>query len=437
MTPRFRLERGRLSPQDNEARRALASRSGEYLLAPTMPDLFCLFRAEPNGAPGPSPRVVLAGDASGFALADLIAFLGQSRWTGAIRVHASSGQRTISLKEGELRGASSDNPADRMGEVMVRMGFLTREQLEQTLEENPPSRLGRALVEKGLLQAHDVWSCVTQQVSEIFNEIVLCRDGMFFLLDQVPEEKSAQNLQLSLQSLLMDSIRKVDELAHFRKRIPHGRMHVVPRRAADGKLESDEDRVLALVDGTRTVLELGAAARLVEFDVTKIVYRLLEGGYVKLSEQPVAPGSANEATAAAEIPSTAARASSGRDPAVVIRVYNQIFAEIRAEVAKQEMERELIAAANAALSGRALSQSLVLEGIRFDAGGALPEKALLEQYQRLEGALGSEPVAALRAALSDVMFFLLFQAGELLESRQDELLAKRVKELLSALDGPT
>ncbi|MGA9523547.1 MAG: DUF4388 domain-containing protein [Myxococcaceae bacterium] len=435
MTPRFRLERGRLSPQDDEARAELANRSGEYLLMPTVPDLLCLFRTEPTGAPGPSPRVVLAGDASGFALADLIAYLGQSRWTGAIRVHAPSGQRTISLKDGELKGANSDNPADRLGEVMVRMGFVTREQLEQTLQDNPPSRLGRALVEKGIVQAHDVWNCVTEQVSEIFQEIVLCRDGVFFLLDQVPEEKSAQNVQLSLQSLLMDSFRKVDELAHFRKRIPHGRIHVVPRRGADGKLEPDEDRVLALVDGKRTVLELGAAARLVEFDVTRIVYRLLEGGYVKLSEQPVAPDSAQEAAPPAAATPVAPRTTPARDPAVVIRIYNQVFGEIRTEVAKQEMARELIAAANAALSGRALSQSPVLEGIRFDPGGALPEKELLEKYQRLEGTLGSEPVAALRAALSDVMFFLLFQAGELLESRQDELLARRVKELLAPLDA--
>ena len=40
----------------------------------------------------------------------------------------------------------------------------------------------------------------------------------------------------------------------------------------------------------------------------------------------------------------------------------------------------------------------------------------------------------LRRALSDVMFFLLFQAGELLESQADENLAHRVKALLGTLD---
>jgi hypothetical protein len=34
------------------------------------------------------------------------------------------------------------------------------------------------------------------------------------------------------------------------------------------------------------------------------------------------------------------------------------------------------------------------------------------------------------------MFFLLFEAGEMLESRADEDLARRVKELLATLETP-
>lgn len=441
---RFLVDRGRIEPLDDEARTALAARHGEYFLSPTTPDLLWLVRTAPGGGKVPSPRVVLAGDASGFALSDLIAFLSQSRWTGVVRVHSSSGQRAISLKEGEIRGATSDSPSDRLGEAMVRLGYLRREQLDDLLREHPPSKLGRALVEKGILQAHDVWKCITHQVSEIFHAMVLVREGAFFLVDQELEEKGAQNVQLSLQSLLMDSIRKVDELAHFRKRIPHGRMYVAMKQLSDGRLEPDEDRVLSLADGQRTVLEIGALERLGEFEATKIIYRLLEGGYAQVSEKPLPVQGTllNEAATRTPAPSAgktpmappAARLPPSRDPAAVVRIFNEIFAQIRAEVAKQEMDRELIAAANAAMSGNALSPSPVLSGILFNRDGELPEEKVLEQYERVKPELGSEPVASLRQALSDVMFFLLFQAGELLESRQDEALAKRVKELLAPLD---
>jgi hypothetical protein len=456
--PRFTLDaRGQLAPESQEAGRALGARRGPFALLPTSPDLLVLVRTPTQGGSAPAPRVVLAGDLSAFPLSDLIAFLSQSRWSGVVRVSAPGGERSVTLKEGEVRGAASDDPADRIGEVMVRLGYVDRPRLEEVLRENPPSKVGRALVERGVLQAHDLFRCVTHQVSEIFHAIMLAREGAFALVDQPLEERGGHSVQLSTQSLLMDSIRKIDELAHFRKRIPHGRLYVRARKGPDGALEDDELRVLAAADGRRTVLELGTAARLSEFDVTKAVYRLVSDGYAALAESPedgAAPAAARAATPAAGSPPVARAAPSatgsspdvtgaraarpggarGADAHQVVRVFNFIFREIRDEVAKQAMDREFIAAANAALTTQGLSRAPVLAGLSFAPDGSLPEARLLDAFEAQRAALGPEPVAAFKQALSDVMFFLLFQAGELLESRADEDLARRVKELLATLD---
>ncbi|QSQ24370.1 DUF4388 domain-containing protein [Pyxidicoccus parkwayensis] len=448
MTSRFRIEgSGQLAPEDRQAPSPLAGRSGSYALVPTSPDLLVFSRTPAQGGSIPVPRVVLSGDAGGFPLSDLIAFLSQSRWSGVIRVSSPGGERSVTFREGEVRGASSDDPADRLGEVLVRLGYVERPQVEAALREQPPSKVGRALVEKGLLQAHDLFKCVTHQVSEIFHAIVLCREGSFFLVDQPVDEKTGHIIQLSTQSLLMDSIRKIDEMAHFRKRIPHGRLYVTRKRPSDGKLEEDEDKVLAMLDGRRTILELGHAARLSEFDITKVVFRLLEGGFASVTDKPLmAPAGGptaptpvpqvKPAVAAPPAAPVAQRVVPAVDPRPVARVFNFIFREIRDEVAKQGMDREFIAAANAALSGQALSSSPVLEGLAFVADGSLPEPKLIEAFEKHRAQLGSEPLASFKQALSDVMFFLLFQAGELLESRADEDLARRVKELLATLEAP-
>ena len=76
----------------------------------------------------------------------------------------------------------------------------------------------------------------------------------------------------------------------------------------------------------------------------------------------------------------------------------------------------------------------MLVGLELGADGRFDARKVLDAYARARPKLGSEPVASLRQALSDVMFFLLFQAGELLESRADEDLARRVKDLLATLD---
>jgi hypothetical protein len=469
MSQRFRIDGTHLVPDERagasqQQAPALAGRTGSYVLQPTSPDLLVFSRSPAEGGSLPAPRVVLSGDASGFPLSDLIAFLSQARWNGVVRVQAPGGERSVIMRDGEVRGATSDVAADRLGEVLVRLGYLERAQLEAVLREHPPSKIGRALVERGLLQAHDLFKCVTHQVSEIFHAIVLCREGSFFLVDQPVEDKLGHNIQLSTQSLLMDSIRKIDELAHFRKRIPHSRLYVLRKGMANAKLEADEDKVLALVDGRRTLLDLGQASRLSEFDVTKVVYGLLEGGFVQLSDKPLG-GSAQSLSGIPAVrpkmfmgipvvrPSstgipTVRHSQSGLraitqppvpspvvDVREVVRVFNRIFREIATEVSKQGLAREFIASANAALSGQALSSSPVLAGLAFAPDGSLSDVRLVEAYEQHRGSLGSEPLASFRQALSDVMFFLLFQAGELLESRADEDLARRVKDMLATLGG--
>ena len=425
MTARIRLEpRGRVVP-DAEASGELGSRQGSFVLLPTAPDLLVALRQPSEGGRGKRPRVVLVGDASGFPLSDLIAFLSQSRWTGTLRLHAPGGERSVVLNEGEVRGASSEDPADRLSEVLVRLGHANRRVVEDALRDNPPSRVGRALVDRGLLQPHDLWACVTQQVSEIFHAIVLAREGAFTLVDQEPEEKAAGTaVQLSTQSLLMDAIRKIDELQHFRQRIPHGRVYVTKKRPSDGKLHPDEDRLLGLANGQRTVLALAQSAKLSEFDATKILFRLLEGGYASVSELKHGEVAAPARGRAAEA-----------EPALrVVATFEEIFAEIAREVASKGLTREFLAAANTALQSHSLSESPVIAGLALRADGRFDSRKLLDAYARARPTLGSEPVASLRQALSDVMFFLLFQAGELLESRADEDLARRVKDLLATLD---
>jgi hypothetical protein len=428
MTARIRVEPGGRLAADAELGTQLQQRAGSFQLLPSNPDFLLALRLPPQGGQSERPRVVLVGDASGFPLSDLIAFLGQSRWTGTLRVHGAGGERAVSFQEGEVRAASSEDPADRLSEVLVRMGHASRADVDEALHDNPPSRVGRALVERGLLQSHDLWSCVSHQISEIFQAIVLAREGAFTLVDQEPEERMGPSLQLSTQSLLMDAIRKIDELQHFRQRIPHGQVYVTRRRPSDGKLKPDEDRLLALASGQRTVLELAQAAKLSEFDATKVLFRLLEGGYATVSELPPSE------TAAPVRRRTTSR-SPETDPAVrVVNVFQAIFTEIIREVSSRGQGPEFLAAANAALRSRTLSESPVLEALQLGAQGGFDGSKLLDAYLKLRPKLGSEPAASLRQALSDVMLFLLFQASDLLGERKvDEELARRAKELLATL----
>src|SRR3954464_8373772 len=110
-------------------------------MANTSPAWMVFLRAPAKGGiMQQPPRVVLAGDCGCFPLADLIAFLGQSRWTGLLKLTSTDAERQLGLREGEVRWAHSDAHAERIGEVMVRLGYVTRPQLEGVLNDTPPSR---------------------------------------------------------------------------------------------------------------------------------------------------------------------------------------------------------------------------------------------------------------------------------------------------------
>src|SRR5712692_7214619 len=219
MDPRFTVDaRGQLIAEDAEAQRELALRSGRFALAPTSSELLCFIKNPPTGGEMAPPRAVLMGDAGAFPISDLIAFLSQLRWSGLVRVHPASGQRAMVVKEGEVRGAMSDDPADPPGEVVIRLGYLTRKQLEQALEHAHSSKMGRVLVDRGLLEAQQPSKCLPQQLSDIFHAMVLCREGAFLLIDQEMDEKSMHSVQLYTQSLLIDSMWQSDEMACFLKR---------------------------------------------------------------------------------------------------------------------------------------------------------------------------------------------------------------------------
>ncbi len=453
MDARFLVDqRGALVPMEGGS--PLAGRGAYYRLQPTSPDWLLLLRSPAQGGAAPArPRVVLAGDCGAFPLADLIAFLGQSRWSGVLKVAAPTGERSLLLKDGDVRSAASDSLGDRIGEVMVRLGYVTRAALDKVLAEAPPSRIGKALVDRGLIKAHDLYKCLNEQIGEIFHGIMLSAEGAFSLIDQEIDERSlTHNLSLSMNGLLMDSIRKIDELAQFRKRIPHGKMFVLHRKPPEEPLEPEEDGVLKHVDGQRTVIELAQLARLSEFEATRVVHRLIELKVVQVlpyflpdPESPTAPPVSSMSSIIAEParrgatppgPPAAPAKPAPLSAPQIITVYNSIFREVRDEVAARGILEPFLIAANAALKGSGVSASPVLKDLMFADDGMLAADQLLSRYEQLaaEGQLGAEPLLALKQALSDVMFFLLFQAGELLESAADEELARRVKQHLSTLE---
>jgi hypothetical protein len=410
---------GRVLPQSDEARRTLADRAGRFALLPSAGDLLVARRTPASGAPAPRPRCVLAGDLAAVPIGDLVAFVHQSKLSGVLTVSAAGVERTLSFQGGEVRSAHSSAPGERLGEVAVRLGFVGEAQLAEVLRGPPP--VGRALVDRGLLSENNLWKCLHEQVTAVFHAILLLPAGVFALVDEDASERATTPLSVSTQALLMDGIRRVDEMGLFRARIPDPSVRLKrrePRRPVP--LQTTEQGLLALVDGRRTVAEIATAAHLSEFDATKVLYHLAEAGYLEtLAGAEAEPGDRLDAIA---------------------RGVNEILRQVTAAL-PAESRGDFLAAVRAFLGDASSRFAPLWRMVVPGPDGGIEPGAVVANLAALRGEAlrkiepSGDAARFLFDGMRELLFYDLFLAGSRIRREVDEALAADVKRRLLPLEG--
>lgn len=414
---------GRVEPSSEETRRALAERAGRFSLLPSAGHLLMAVRSPPPEEAASGPRCILAGDLAGVPIADLVAFIHQSKLSGVLTVDTAGLERSVAFRDGEVRGAQSDAPGERIGEVAVRLGYLTEEQVAEAARGGRP--IGKVVVERGFMSANDLWRCIREQVTAVFHAVLLARDGSFNLADEPEADRPGAPLSVNTQSLLMDGIRRIDEMSLFRARIPGPQAFLrrrEPLRAV--RLEPQEQRVLDLVDGRRRILDVAREAHLSEFDATKILFHLAEAGYLEAVEAP-----------AAEAASLRERLAS------LTEGVNAVLREVCAAAAAHGGAETFLTGVRAYLADPASRFAPLWDLVLPGPDGTLDPGRVLENLSALQAAAPAkieppgDPARFLHDGLRELTFFYLFLAGELLPRHEDETLGERVRERLLALEG--
>ncbi len=428
--PVFDLDpHGRLVPQGDEVRRALGDRAGRFLLLPAAFDLLLARRLPAAGGQPRGSRCILCGDLSSFPIADFLGFLHTARLSGGLTVASGGLDRTVVFKEGEVRGALSEAPGERIGEVALRMGFLRPEQQAQAAAEAGQSGklFGKVLVERGFLQPAELWKCLHEQVTGVFHAILLAREGVFSLVSVAEPELPGIPLSVNTQQLLMDGIRRIDELELFRSRIPGPGSYLrrrEPRRPV--ALKALEAQLLALVDGRRTVSDLARAAHLSDFEATKVLYHLAEAGYL-------------EAVAEAAATTTPSSASPEARLVAICERMNALYRDVAEQISPGRGAEPLLPALRGFLADPGSRYAPLWIGLQPAADGTFDTSSLLGNLGAVRGTAlarlepSGDAARFLYDGLRELLFFLLFQAGERLPRDADERLSAEVKRRLDAL----
>jgi len=227
-------------------------------------------------------KPILQGDLAKIQLPDVLSFVSMIRESGKLVVRRGELERGIHWKEGEIVFASSNSHEHSLGQFLLRNGKITLEQYEESKRRvTPQVRHGKLLVQMGAISPKDLWWGVKNQVLEIIYSIIGWKEGEFALYDK--SEELAQErivLQINTSSVIMEGIRRLDETARIREKIPD--LNVVFMRVAGTQPDFDElemsDSEVEIynnIDGRRNVRELTGQSELTEFEVTRILFQLL------------------------------------------------------------------------------------------------------------------------------------------------------------------
>jgi hypothetical protein len=233
-------------------------------------------------------KPILQGDLARIQLPDVLSFVAMIRESGKLVVSLGHLERTIHWKEGEIVFAHSSSNEHSLGQFLLRNGKITQEQYEESKRRvTPQLRHGKILVQMGALSPKDLWWGVKNQVLEIIYSLVGWKEGQFAFYDS-SEELAMERivLQINTSSVIMEGIRRLDESARIREKIPS--LEIVFARvqgaAPDfGELDMSDSEIAIYndLDGRSNVRELTGRSELTEFEVTRILFQLLSARLIE------------------------------------------------------------------------------------------------------------------------------------------------------------
>jgi hypothetical protein len=248
--------------------------------------------------------MALEGTIRDFGLPDIFQLIGLQRKTGILTLKNEKDQVTVAFENGMVVAADSSTKRleDRLGNVLVKQGKLSKERLEDALSTQKATlqRLGHVLTTQNAITNKDLKEAITVQISQLVFKVFRWRDGEYHFAPTDTVDYDRENFApMSADFILMEGIRMVDEWPIIEKKIPSmdivfrtavdpGTIEVAVSDAAAGdakhsaasasnkiRLSRDEERVFRKVDGTRTVQGIVDSSGLSEFDTCRILFDLL------------------------------------------------------------------------------------------------------------------------------------------------------------------
>jgi len=231
--------------------------------------------------------MAIKGSLREASLPDVLQLLSMGKKTGCLSVADRNNFGYIFFDQGLITYASIVNRRDRLGDILVKNGLVTSDQLQAAVDRQSTERdrrLGELLVDMGALSRPDLERYMRVQIEEAVYFLFTWSQGTFSFESDVMPETQDFLVRISPESLLLEGARRVDEWSLIEKKIPSFDLIFTVEgdrlRTSEASLTPEQLRLIPLLDGSRDVTHLIEDSGLLEFEVGKSLYGLIAAGFV-------------------------------------------------------------------------------------------------------------------------------------------------------------
>jgi hypothetical protein len=238
--------------------------------------------------------MAIEGPLQDIGIHDVFQLLDLARKSGRLSVRSTARDnegRVYFDKGAVVHATMRDNP-HTLGALLRKAGKISDRELEvaaQSQTDGDERLLGEILVAQGAVTRRDVERYMRQQIESVVFDLFSWNEGTFSFADGSDDTVQMDaSVRVSIESLLMEGARRIDEWSRMNDRIP-GAHVVLKLRPHESEsyidLRPAEWEVLSLIDGVHTLRDIAAELAQSEFDVAKTVYGMLSTELIEISSE--------------------------------------------------------------------------------------------------------------------------------------------------------
>ncbi|MEE4271189.1 MAG: DUF4388 domain-containing protein [Thermoanaerobaculales bacterium] len=220
--------------------------------------------------------MTISGNLRTMPFADLLQWVSQSRKTGTLAIEGDPYNKKIYFRDGLVVAASSENPTEFLGYYLVGWGHVGDDELQELLDmqEQYNTLLGELLVIIGRLTRDDLMHILQVKTEETIYDLFTWDEGDFRFLDNILPAKKFQPLNLPVDMIILEGVRRQDEWQRCSEKIED--VSWVPKliRAVDVRqIGQTELGILREIDGRNSIERIALNCRIAPFHVMYFVFQ--------------------------------------------------------------------------------------------------------------------------------------------------------------------